>query len=113
MIFDSELKAKDANPFENNGICQITEQLSEGKYRFALDSKQDLVVLDGDLIDQGINPYKVIRFEEKCNKVIMVDHDHIWLLYATGLIQRIQKRLFDGRLELQEAEGKNNYLVWQ
>ena len=82
---------------------------------FALDKLHNLIKLDTNLLDQGrLALYKLINFSEHGKTILYVGQQRIWLLHASGSVQKILKLPFTGRLQLEHTGGnRDDYLLWK
>ena len=114
IVLDSLLNQISANEnLDSVEVSQVSDTMFDGRYIFALDSYQNLIAIDTKLIQSGVTPYQVIKFEKRFDKVLSIDQQHIQLLHASGMVQKIERDCFSGKVQLEESGGDNNYLVWQ
>ena len=102
IVLDSLLNKVSTNDsLDSVKISQVTGTIFEGRYIFALDSWQNLIVIDTKLVQSGVTPYQVIKFEKHSDKVLSIDQQHIQLLHASGMIQKIERDCFNGKVQLE------------
>ena len=74
-----------------------------------------MIAMDFKLLCKGITvtPYKIMNFADHGDKrtFLSIDRQNIWLLHASGVVQKIQS--FNGTVQLEDLAGEDNYLVWK
>ena len=68
-----------------------------------------------DLLELGsLAIYKLINFSEHGKSILYVGQQYIWLLHASGIIKKILKLPFTGKLQLKLKDGnRDDYLLWK
>ena len=72
------------------------------------------MVFDLKLLSKGAtHPYQIINYSQISDKLLASDQQSIWLVHASGMIKKIQKLLFLGRIPLEGSRDQKDYLVWK
>ena len=95
-ILDSDLKLKDTSVFDDCKINAVVNTIHDGQYLFGLNSSYDLIAIDLSLLGKGIAPLKITKFTDESEKVVSIDQKNLYIVHASGSVQKIEKERFRG-----------------